>query len=239
MTTTLAHSKIRTCSECSKPYQHDPCIINGTDMIAHFTQCDPCAASLHAAAERKDRENNARNRWESAIPQEYRKTRTDHPEYPQTLHEKAMTWLKSAHNEARRPFLGLIGQSGRGKSRVASQVAKRLIWNGGHSQWCESFKFQWACQNQFNDTNGRDADALIRQWRETANLIFDDIGSLKSTEVVCDTLYALLEYRSSRSLPMIWTSNETPEEMLDKVHSEKSRARIISRLKGYSEIIEL
>jgi len=57
---------------------------------------------------------------------------------------------------------------------------------------------------------------------------------------VCDHLYALLEARTANVLPMLWTSNETVGEMLaGKALTEKARKRNLSRLAGFSNILEL
>ena len=81
---------------------------------------------------------------------------------------------------------------------------------------------------------------MLLSWRNTDNLIFDDIGALKSSDVISKALNGILEHRSVNRLPMVWTSNEQPEEMLrGKDLTVKERARNISRLKGHSEIIEL
>ena len=231
----------RTCKTCSKQYRHEPMFIDGLDMLDHIFVCESCSESSRKAYEQAEWKATAKLRWEEAIPVEYRNTDITHPDYQKSIesHEAALTWLRQADAATRRPFLGLVGASGGCKSRIASQIAKQGIWEHGFYQWCGSYKFQWACQNQFGD-DGKEASRLLRTCRETANLIFDDLGSLKSSEVVSDTLYALLEHRSANSLPMIWTSNEQPEEMLSgKNLTEKERARNISRLKGYSEIIEL
>ena len=216
-------------------------MIETVDLLDHITICDACSDKARRNYEKLEWRRISSLRWEEAIPEEYRKTKTGHISYQKVIHahNSAMRWFRDASNGARRPFLGLIGASGGCKSRIASQVAKQGIWEGGFYQWCESYKFQWACQNQFGE-DGKEASALLRTWRETANLIFDDLGSLKSTQVVSDTLYAILEHRSANRLPMIWTSNEQPDEMLSKGNlDENERARNISRLKGYSEIIEL
>ena len=231
----------RTCTDCGQQYAHESMMIENVDLLDHITICDPCSDKARRTYGKLEWRRISTLRWEEAIPVEYRGTDINHPNYQKVVHahKSAMKWFRDADTSTRRPFLGLIGASGGCKSRIASQVAKQGIWEHGFYQWCGSYKFQWACQNQFGD-DGKEASRLLRTWRETANLIFDDIGSLKSSEVVSDTLYALLEHRPANSLPMIWTSNEQPEEMLaGKNLTEKERARNISRLKGYSEIIEL
>jgi DNA replication protein DnaC len=104
--------------------------------------------------------------------------------------------------------------------------------------WLNSSRFQWACQHQFDDASKAEANTWLRRYRAASWLVFDDIGSLKSSEIVADELYSLLEHRTSLEMPMIWTSNETIEEMLPKL-SEKPRARILSRLDGFSNVVTI
>ena len=212
-------------------------------MLDHITICDSCATKAEIEQERFKREAKAKSLWESSVPEEYRKTNEKHPDYQKhyAVHRLSMSWLRGDHigQDERRLFLGLIGESGRCKTRIISQVVKRIIWEGGTILWLNSSRFQWACQNQFND-NAKEAGMWLKRYQDADYLIFDDIGSLKSTEAVSDNLYALLEHRTAHRLPMLWTSNETIGEMLvGKQLTEKARKRNISRLAGYSNILEL
>jgi len=234
----ISHFETRSCTECGENYEHEPMMLGDTDMLEHVTVCEACSTKIRRRDERAEREEKARGKWEKSIPKEYRLTRTDHPDYPANIHDKAMGWLRSTDGD-RKPFLGILGISGKGKTRVASQLAKRILWEGGFVRWVGSYQFQWACQRQFTDKDGAEASKALKLHQAAKNLVFDDIGALKSTEVVSDCLYALLEHRSANALPMIWTSNESPEEMLGgKGISNHARSRNISRLEGYSHIIE-
>lgn len=234
----------RVCTECGESYTHEPMILGDTDMLDHITICDTCTEKIELRAQQTKRETKARNQWEESVPKEYRQTDCTHPGYMRhmAVHRLSMSWLKGDHigQDERRLMLGLIGESGRCKTRVISQVAKRIIWEGGSVLWLNSSRFQWACQHQFSDTDGKEASMWLKTYRNASCLVFDDIGSLKSTETVSDNLYALLEHRTAHGLPMLWTSNETIDEMLaGKGLTEKARKRNISRLAGYSNILEL
>ncbi len=238
-------SETRTCTACGKAYTHEPLVLGegGSDLLANVTTCPDCLADEEGREQRAERERKAKAAWEAAVPAEYRKTDTAHPDYRKHLavHKMSMLWLRGEDigQGERRLFLGLIGESGRCKTRIVSQVAKRVIWEGGSVLWVNSSRFQWACQNQFGE-NSREAGAWLGRFREADFLVFDDIGSLKSTEAVSDNLYALLEHRTAHCLPMLWTSNETLGEMLaGKGITEKARKRNLSRLGGFSNILEL
>lgn len=211
-------------------------MFQGSDLIAHITICHDCATELRNEMDRKEKETSAKAKWETSVPAEYRATDITHQDYPLDLHKYALGWRKKPSS---RLWLGIIGKSGIGKSRVASQLAKRVIWEGGFVLWVGSYQFQHAAQNQFSDIEGKECGKSLERMRKAPFLVFDDIGSLKGTEVISETLYALLEHRSACSLPMVWTSNEMPEEMLIGRIGEKPRSRNISRLTGYSDIVEL
>lgn len=243
--TTPAHSESpepRKCTQCGTLYAHLPLLIDGFDMIANFTTCDPCSAILERKEAQAERKAKAEAAWESTVEAEYRNTSTDHPDFPRSIFKQCLHWMRGekVNGLDALPFLGLIGESGRCKTRVISQVVKHIIWRGEFVTWVNSAKFQWCCQNQFNDHSSKEASSLLKSYRTTRNLVFDDIGSLKATETVSDNLYSLLEYRTANRLPMMWTSNELLEEMLlGKILTEKQRARSMSRLGGFSNIIQL
>lgn len=233
-----SHSKeLRECVACKNHYEHEPVIINGKDFMAAVTHCEPCSEAYRRDDALKTRESDARDEWERVVDEKYRDTDTSDPRYPKTADRSATRWLNAT---ASSPFMGLVGASGLGKTRVISQMVKILIWNGHSVCWMNSSSFQWASQNQFDNTHGSEAKEMLRRYRDAKHLVFDDIGRLKTTERICDDLYDLLETRSARGTRMMWTSNEdTNEIMTGKAITAKARTRIISRLEGYSQIIEL
>lgn len=242
MTNSQSETANRICTECGASYEHAPIMVDGYDMIGHFTTCHQCSEIIAGREAREKREAVARERWEKSVAEEYRKTSIDHPDFPKQLLKDCLGWMRGedVRGEEGKLFLGLIGQSGRCKTRVIAMIAKHIIWMGGHVTWVNSAKFQWCCQNQFSDAHGKEAQKQLQIFRNTSNLVFDDIGSLKSSETVSDNLYSLLESRTANGLRMMWTSNETLEEMLaGKGLTEKARARNISRLGGYSNVIAL
>ena len=229
-------NQTRTCTNCAIQYEHEPLMAFGRDIIDHINVCHICSSVMEDKRISEKRVDEAKAKWQTTVPDEYRNTKKDHKDFPNSVLEDCLKMVDSKE----KPFIGLIGKSGIGKTRVAAMIVKMLIWRGDFATWVNSSTFQWCCQNQFNDENSKPAQSLLKAYRESKNLVFDDIGSLKSTETVSDNLYSLLEHRTANGLRMIWTSNETLDEILaGKGLSEKARARSISRLGGYSSIIEL
>ena len=234
-------NELRICSACGVKYTHDPLCFDGLDLMAHVTACPSCSEEIERIESKTQKELAARERWESTVDPEYRKTSLDHPDFPRPIYHECLRWMRrELPADENKTFLGLTGLSGLCKTRVVAMIVKNLIWRGEHVTWVNSARFQWCCQTQFNDTHGREAQSLLGAFRQTRNLVFDDLGAIKSTEIVCENLYSLLEFRTANGLRMIWTSNESLSEILaGKSLTEKSRGRCISRLGGFSKIIEL
>lgn len=207
--------------------------------------CDPCIKTLNEElraqeAERKKIERT-KARWVECVPEVYRQTDTDFPGFPLGTFEAGRSWLNGGGvgKEERRLFFGLVGESGLCKTRVLALMAKQLIWREQKIHWVNSSQFQWCCQNQFGEESSK-AKCGLSACLSAPWLVFDDIGSLKNSEAVSDGLYALLEKRTAEQKPMLWTSNETIAEMLPGERiTEKARKRNLSRLGGFSNILEL
>tara|TARA_R110000850_G_C9996151_1_gene468175 strand:+ start:10668 stop:11399 length:732 start_codon:yes stop_codon:yes gene_type:complete len=236
--------KTKKCAmcECSFEVEVDPFL----DLSFLEKYCDPCGEKVNKqVAEKivsdfeKDKVESRKALWEEQVPDEYRETDIEHPDFDQGLLVAARKWATGNYMD-RRLCLGLIGPSGCCKTRVVSQLVKQIIWDGMNVLWINASKFQWACQNQFNNKTGPEAQETLSGCEKVSMLVFDDVGSLRASEVVNTTLYKILEERTSRKRPIMWTSNETPEEMLiGKILTEKERSRTVSRLIGYSNTIEL
>ena len=231
----------RKCEMCGETYEHEQLMIGGAEVCV-YDRCDPCEDVYRAQVEQKARIAKAESQWIASVPAIYRATDINHPAYKERMatHKVCMQWVngESIGKEGRKLFLGMVGDSGLCKTRIVSQMVKLMIWRGNSVFWINSSQFQWSCQHLHDDAERGKAARAIKSARECPVLVLDDIGSLKATEVVSDNLYSILEHRTSRELPMIWTSNETLDEMLpgSKI-SEKAKRRNVSRLAGYSNII--
>lgn len=244
MKTENPKSEQRTCHLCVAVYSHDFTYSpQGVDLSSPESICDPCDHAREQESAMKIREDNTRAKWMATVPPEYRDTKTDHPDYQAQIavHKIAMKWGAGHAVGAteHRTCFGIIGATGSCKTRIISQVVKHLIWNGNGVVWINAARFQWAAQNQFGNESS-EASHLLQTCMSASYLVFDDIGKLKTTPIISDAFYDVLEYRSSHKKPILWTSNEELTEILlgDKI-TEKDRSRIISRIGGYSNIIEM
>ena len=221
--------------------------LEGLAEFADFLRfCEPCSEKNNLMIDRKLRKEreeaarahrleNAVKDWEKTVPPLYRLTDTKHEDYPRATHAMAIQWINS---EKSRPWLGIVGVSGRGKTRVMSQVVKNRIWNDHSCAWVNATQFQWCAQNQHDHVDGKKAKAFIQKFRSCQFLAFDDLGKQKWTDTVESYFWDLIEERYAQCLPMIWTSNSSLESLSAMLTEDRSKA-IIGRLAETSNIIEL
>lgn len=230
---------IRKCNECGKNYEQYPEFSCLTESI-----CDPCDQAREARTREEIRKRNALERYVKVVPLDYRNTDINHPAYvaQAKMRSLAAAWMRgnAPNEEDLKMFIGFIGESGRCKTRLAAMMAKNLIEDGYGVTWINSYEFQFAAQNQFNNEFSQEAKRIIRSAQSASWLVFDDLGNLDSTRAIAKTLYAILEHRISSRRPMIWTSNEDVDQMITSESvSKEDRERVISRIIGNSNIIKI
>lgn len=127
--------------------------------------------------------------------------------------------------------IGLFGSSGLGKTRLLCRLLFRL-----ECSWLylPAYQFSEAVTNQFSDQYSVAGDAVraLRAAHRVRVLFLDDIGDEKHTDSVSSALKGLIEHRTSRKLPTLWTSNLSDEQIAAK-HGERGPA-IVRRLAEFS-----
>ena len=203
--------------------------------------------------EQKRKEDAAKTAWLEIVPPLYRETDITHPDYPEAIHKKAMDWQKSQESgdENTSLFFGLIGNSGRCKTRVVSQVMKRMILSGQYCQWVNATEFQRLVQSQWSNesvggssclssssTTGEKARSRLETFRTCGVLVFDDLGKGRLTDTVAGALYDLIEERTAQGRVTLWTSNASLDDLLQMLPVD-SGGPIVRRLVEFSTIIQL
>ena len=237
---------IKNCKTCGVAVD-----LTGLGSIAGFIEyCDPCADKHNDALDEKARKAHeddareqraqfSRRQWEKVVPQKYRETDVNDARYPKGLHDVAKQWISGTiKGNPSRLWFGIVGISGKCKTRVMSQVVKNRISHGKACQWVNATQFQWCAQNQHDNVDGAKAKRHLESYRSCDFLAFDDLGKQKWTDTVEALFYDLIEHRDSRCLPMIWTSNSTLEELGLMLTRDRADA-ITGRLAETSNIIEL
>jgi DNA replication protein DnaC len=264
----ITTDETRTCEECSETYRHVACYWDdkqdGKDWNADLYTCPSCVPIVEArekkewegrqAKERQQaKEDAAKAAWLAIVPPLYQSTDTAHPDYPQATHRKAIEWQKSRESGDGNalPFFGLIGQSGRCKTRVISQVMKRMIWSGQYCRWVNATEFQRLVQGQWSNesvggsscfssssTTGEKARSSLETFRTCGVLVFDDLGKGRLTDTVAGSLYDLIEERTAQGRVTLWTSNASLDDLLQMLPTD-SGGPIVRRLMEFSTIIQL
>lgn len=126
--------------------------------------------------------------------------------------------------------IGLLGATGMGKTRLLCAVLRRL-----QCSWLylPASKLSLAVSDQWQEGSvGSRAFSTLREAKRVRVLLLDDLGDEKHTEAITAELKDLVEHRTSRGLPILWTSNLSPEQITAK-HGERGAA-IVRRLAEFT-----
>lgn len=106
-----------------------------------------------------------------------------------------------------RTGLLLIGPSGVGKTHLSVSAVKQLIKKGVHCLFCDYRELLKQIQNCYNPSVQATELEILRPVFETEVVLIDDIGAVKPSEWVWDTVSIILNTRYNNALTTIITSN--------------------------------
>lgn len=208
--------------------------------IIRANQCDACA-ELEAQDEKRRKEILDRQREQSArearlaiIPPEMARTRINHPEFNAGLWLRVEGWQPSDLK-----WLGILGGAGESKTRCLALLAKRLILAGIHLTWTTAVEFQDRAEatNRGDKDEARGALSYISHCKHCAVLVLDDLDKNTWNPTVERHMFAVLDHRKTHDLPVLWSANTSPLEMLASGQLSKDRgAPLIGRLLEASRI---
>lgn len=239
-------STTQNCRQCGEPFE-------APDRYTY--ECAPC---LMAEDQRRFEERQEENRKTAGeklarvIPPLMEETDRNDPRFNAKLWAAVKDW-KPAKGK---PWLGLIGPTGRCKSRIAHEILVDAVFaaaevknpgrltpaavaNFGHKI---TWSFASIAATKYADMVRRpiDDDAIaVKDNAESCRwLVMDDMGKCTHTEAVSKALFGLFDHRSAYILPTIWTANSRPESFLadmDKDIADPLRGRLLE----FSTIIEI
>lgn len=223
-----------TCTDCKVSFTFEP-IMMGNKILFAPTKCDPCtdkALTNYNEEVYINAKKGSRKRFEQMIP----------PIYLDTLPER-LSRLLTQHSEMweYNPMgIGFIGQSGKGKTRASVLLLERMHDDGKTTFYISATDLALNSANQFadNPTTKDIARSILTMCRTAQVLVIDDLGKGRMTDRAESELYDLLEYRTSRKVPTIWTSNSDAEG-LHRMFSHDRATAIIRRLKEFSTIVRV
>ena len=204
--------------------------------------CDACTAK-HEAAEQAAFESERRARrerfWRSICPEEYRHTDPKDPRLDQTCLKAARHWCRSQTHLG----LGLVGRTRLGKTRCLYLALRACLDRG---QRVMAVRSKIHARDAVTAAGGNGADSrqqdearqLLRRCIEADVLLLDDLGKGTPTPRAIEALDDLVEERTSRRRPILWTAN-AGGDWLAEHFGEDAGAPIMARLAEFSITPEL
>jgi DNA replication protein DnaC len=216
------------------------------------TLCDTCEErrqAEHTAEQQRLKIENAREKALYELPALFHATDTAHPRF----NSQAWNKLKDHKLTAEHPWLGLIGETGLCKTRIASLIfieeAGRIAekWEGNDWRRREPIlvfvtgyricELAGIVQTGSFDQK-EDARKELDRIQDCDLLLIDDLGKGRITETVAATLFAIVDHRYANLLRTIWTANSTPEQIAATMNSDMA-APFAGRLNDHSKIFTL
>lgn len=207
-------------------------------MILRKGQCECCrealerAQALEAARQREEDEREARKARLVEIPPEMRRTTTTHPQFNPELWGRVNRWRPDGLR-----WLGIVGGAGECKTRCLALLARDLILEGWTVKWTTAVDFQEQVDMLLNGERGdtRRSNEYFQACKTAAVLVFDDLGKNTWNPTMERRMFALVDYRKTHDLPVLWTANTDPLAMLPLLSADRG-APMIGRILEASHI---
>lgn len=240
--------KTATCGGCGVNVEYEVFQILGLSVGVPLKLCTACdqVRKLQEADERQKREAIAKVRREKEerdrvevefkrlVPDRYRKTDLNHPDFNRELWKRVSLFQPSAET----PFLGVVGITGLCKTRCLSLLLRTFLEGRRKCDFVNAADFGfWASRQHFDDNSGDYRRRLEKPLRSQV-VLFDDLGKLGCTEAPSKALYRLVEAFHNQNRTILWTSNRPLEELAPNF-SEEYGEPLFGRLTEGSQIIRL
>ena len=123
--------------------------------------------------------------------------------------------------------LALYGSYGTGKTHLLAAIANAVASSGRICRFASVVSLFDALQERIQA--GQDYHELVRKAIGAPLLILDDLDKLKPSEFREETLYKILNGRSTAGLPLAFSANRAPDELVRWI-GEASRSRLMAGL---------
>lgn len=119
-----------------------------------------------------------------------------------------------------------VGTVGVGKTHLAVGILKALIWDKGiHCLFCDYRELLKSIQNSYNASVQATEMEILRPVFEAEVLLLDELGAVRSTEWVFDTVNYILNSRYNNNKTTIITTNFPDRPEQDKVEVDNLSSR--------------
>jgi DNA replication protein DnaC len=126
-------------------------------------------------------------------------------------------------NGEERPGLMLWGPSGAGKTGSLSPLFTELVRNGASGLWLQ-YNQLMADMRRFEDGQ---VDARMEACQSVRYLLLDDLGDPSAqkaaTDYARDVLFRIVDYRTSRNMPIFVTTNLAPDMLINQFDQRTAR----------------
>lgn len=250
-----------TCS-CGTKFQWtpEPSDDEWVIKIMRPRSCQDCE-DRHAAETQEERRIESERRLVSAItqmrsyvanetPRLFRGTDISHERFNAAGWARVKDWRPSDE----KPWLGIIGETGTCKTRIACllaademdrQVTRRTMkpmqtfTNIPRFHFAPSYKItEIAALLQAGTFEQKEeARSYLDEIRRADLLVIDDLGKGRmNNATIAAEMFALVSHRYDNALPTIWTANSTPEQIASNL-AEDMAAPFAGRLNDSSRIL--
>jgi len=160
---------------------------------------------------------DAARRALDAIPRLFQLTDPSHAGFNKSAWDAVSAWRPAAE----KPWLGLIGPTGKSKSRIAylyaaEELARITDVRSRYSiRFTTSYDIAETVMRLHSSCfeEKREARKALDRLRGADILLIDDLGKGRPTPAVAAELFALIDHRYSNVCRTIWTANGKPEEL--------------------------
>jgi len=237
---TQAHSSsypVHSCQYCGADLQ--VLYRFGDVAVPADCQCDLATAERNHREQLRQRDEEQRRQQEderryrerltrSGIPARYRTgTLSDFDLTHNKAAHAAATAYVSAFGQHRRDGKGLflIGEVGRGKTRLATIIALEVLRQGFSVRYSSTVDLLECIKAEFGTSN---AGNTLRCYLDADLVVLDDIGKEHRTEWSESTIFQVINDRYERARPLILTSNLGIDDL--RRHYQWSGDAIVSRI---------
>lgn len=248
MPTPILHERPLRCMDCGRMH---------TGFLSLCGGCAEVRLEREQAGRHLAQQKVRNDQWRQLCPPLYRDTDLSHPGLCPHLVQLVRTWPQGAGQGSEGgPSLMLTGTTGRGKTRLAFALLRRVhetgrsvyalhagdAWDQGphHIQGLSS-----AARLQYSDdpATAQSARQCLRRARTCRLLLLDDLGKERATpsggllsEAVSEALFSLIEHRLTRRLPMILTTNASATALETRLGPDRGLP-LMRRLMEVCEVV--
>lgn len=129
-----------------------------------------------------------------------------------------------------RGWLVLMGTYGCGKTHLAAAVANTCVEYGMTTLFLTvPDLLDWLRYSY--DSDGTSFEERFEEIRNVGLLVLDDLGSQNATPWAAEKLFQIIDYRYSRKLPLVVTTNLSLDELDDRIRSRLQDPDLATRVR--------